>query len=65
MIDFYYVYEQIELWEQDLKYQEEILLSKDYVVCPKEELIKKIISYPKSQSVYSKTLDENITLGLN
>lgn len=65
MIDFYYVYEQIELWEQDLKHQEEILLSKDYVVCPKEESIKKIISYPKSQSVYSKTLDENITLGLN
>lgn len=65
MIDFYYVYEQIELWEQDLKHQEEILLSKDYVVYPKEESIKKIVSYPKSQSVYSKTLDENITLGLN
>lgn len=65
MIDFYYVYEQIELWEQDLKYQEEILLSKDYVVSPEEESIKKVVSYLKSQSVYSKTLNENINLGLN
>ena len=65
MIDFYYVYEQIELWEQDLKHQEEILLSKDYVVGPEEESIKKVVSYLKSQSVYSKTLNENINLGLN
>lgn len=65
MIDFYYVYEQIELWEQDLKHQEEILLSKDYVVSPEEESIKKVFSYLKSQSVYSKTLNENINLGLN
>ena len=65
MIDFYYVYEQIELWEQDLKHQEEILLSKDYVVSPVEESIKKVVSYLKSQSVYSKTLNENINLGLN
>lgn len=65
MIDFYYVYEQIELWEQDLKHQEEILLSKDYVVSPEEESIKKVVSYSKSQSVYSKTLNENINLGLN
>ncbi|MBO7225102.1 MAG: hypothetical protein J6V35_04255 [Bacteroidales bacterium] len=65
MIDFYYVYEQIELWEQDLKHQEEILLSKDYVVSPEEESIKKVVSYLKSQSVYSKTLNENINLGLN
>lgn len=65
MIDFYYVYEQIELWEQDLKYQEEILLKKDCEIFPKQDSIKKIISYPKSQSVYSKTLDENINLWLN
>ena len=65
MIDFYYVYEQIELWEQDLKHQEEILLSKDYLVSPEEESIKKVVSYLKSQSVYSKTLNENINLGLN
>ena len=65
MIDFYYVYEQIELWEQDLKHQEEILLSKDYVASPEEESIKKVVSYLKSQSVYSKTLNENINLGLN
>ncbi|MEE1226791.1 MAG: hypothetical protein UHM08_06810 [Bacteroidales bacterium] len=65
MMDFYYVYEQIELWEQDLKHQEEILLSKDYVVSPEEESIKKVVSYLKSQSVYSKTLNENINLGLN
>jgi hypothetical protein len=65
MIDFYYVYEQIELWEQDLKHQEEILLSKDYVVSPEEESIKKVVSYLKSQSVYSKTLNENINFGLN
>ena len=65
MIDFYYVYEQIELWEQDLKHQEEILLSKDYVVSPEEESIKKVVSYLKSQSVYSKTINENINLGLN
>ena len=65
MIDFYYVYEQIKLWEQNLKHQEEILLSKDYVVSPEEESIKKVVSYLKSQSVYSKTLNENINLGLN
>jgi hypothetical protein len=65
MIDFYYVYEQIELWEQDLKHQEEILLSKDYVASPEDESIKKVVSYLKSQSVYSKTLNENINLGLN
>lgn len=65
MIDFYYVYEQIELWEQDLKHQEEILLKKDCEIFPKQDSTKKIISYSKSQSVYSKTLDENITLWLN
>jgi hypothetical protein len=65
MIDFYYVYEQIELWEQDLKHQEEILLSKDYVASPEDESIKKVVSYLKSQSVYSRTLNENINLGLN
>ncbi len=65
MIDFYYVYEQIELWEQDLKHQEEILFGKDCGAFPKEESIKKVVSYSKSQSVYSKTLDENIKLGLN
>lgn len=65
MIDFYHVYEQIELWEQDLKYQEEILFDIDCGSFPSEDLIKKVISYSKSQSVYSKTLDENITLCLN
>jgi hypothetical protein len=65
MIDFYHVYEQIELWEQDLKYQEEILSKRDTEAFPKENKIKKEVSCLKSQSVYSKTLDEYINLWLN
>ncbi len=65
MIDFYYVYEQIELWEQDLKHQEEIFFNKNCELFPKEESIEKVIRSSKSQTIYSKTLNENITLGLN
>ena len=65
MIDFYHVYEQIELWEEDLKRQEEILFGSNRENIPSEDLIKKIVSYSTSQSVYSKTLDENINLCLN
>lgn len=65
MIDFYHVYEQIELWEEDLKRQEEILFGSNSENIPSEDLIKKIVSYSTSQSVYSKTLDENINLCLN
>lgn len=65
MIDFYHVYEQIELWEEDLKRQEEILFGSNCENIPSEDLIKKIVSYSTSQSVYSKTLDENINLCLN
>ncbi len=56
MIDYYNFYEQIENWEQDLVREEEN---------HREELIKCIISYSRTQSVYSKTLDENITIWLN
>ena len=65
MIDFYHVYEQIELWEEDLKRQEEILFGSNCENIPSEDLIEKIVSYSTSQSVYSKTLDENINLCLN
>lgn len=56
MIDLYNFYEQIENWEQDLQREEEVL---------REELIQKAILYSRLQSVYSKTLDENIKIYLN
>ncbi|MBO7276384.1 MAG: hypothetical protein J6U84_00300 [Bacteroidales bacterium] len=55
MID-YYIFSQIQDWEQDLEREEENI---------REEIIQHVIDYSRAQLVYSKTLDENITIWLN
>lgn len=66
MIDNYNFYEQIKSWEEDLEYQEEVFLRENCAtVFPTQQIINKIISYSRAQSVYSETLNENIKVWLN
>jgi hypothetical protein len=66
MIDNYNFYEQIKSWEEDLEYQEKAFLRENCAaVFPTQQIINKIISYSRAQSVYSETLNENIKVWLN
>lgn len=66
MIDNYNFYEQIKSWEEDLEYQEKAFLRENCTtVFPTQQIINKIISYSRAQSVYSETLNENIKVWLN
>lgn len=60
MIEYYELYQQIENWEEDLLQQEN-----ENKPHPTDKIIKNILSYSRAQSVYSKTLNENIKIWLN
>lgn len=62
MKKYYYFYEQLKEWENDL-YSE--LTEENKNSYPSDDVINTLIEYSLQTEVHSKTLDENIKINLN
>ncbi|MCH3924816.1 MAG: hypothetical protein LKE30_07865 [Bacteroidales bacterium] len=62
MEKYYYFYEQLKEWENDLDSEIREENNDSY---PSDDVINALIEYSLQTEVHSKTLDENIKINLN